>query len=272
MNKKAGAQLVALLIPLALLSMGTSKNRTSDEAGVASDPLAGAGAALVGEWMGPYTSLEVHPDRSMVYVFNGDGGKVKHTGTLKAVTANTIVYREVLEHTLSLDKMPAEVDGYTVMTVDGHEVFKGGLSGSTAAQIERDFKHEGFEKTECPPNVTQSMATFECAATVTNASPLADGGTHKTIKVMVKQNPNGFDQDYSIETPGLKREAIVADIPKTLPRFGNVDCGTEPSLWIDTDNVDAFYCRAIDVKTKKPYSVRITRKGDDINYHAAEIK
>lgn len=259
-------QLVALLIPLAVMSMGTSKNKADGEAGVAGDPLAGDGAKLVGEWSGAGAIMHIGADRSFRYEKKTGGIEKKYEGSLKEVQPGKLVINALLDVTLAVQKMPVDVDGYTTMTVEGIDMYRGGLPGNIAALITQKFKAEGFKKTDCPATANADTSSFECTATVTNTDPVTDAGTDKAIKVLVTRKDLHGDYDFRIESPGLIAQKLADGIPKVLGPYTitSPNCGASSTVWVDIGGT--FECTAVDGKTKKNLKVVITRKDAD-NFH-----
>ncbi len=260
MKLKVGTQLALVLIPLALLSLGTSKARTNDEAGVGvatGDPLAGDGAKLVGDWSGADVIMHVGADKSFFYEHKGAGVTKKYEGKLKEVQPSKLVINALIDVSLDVQKMPTDVDGYTVMTVDGNEMYKGGLGGNLAALITQKFKVDGVKKTTCPTTVTEAATTIDCTATVTNFDAITDAGTDRQLGVLVQKSDDKNDYNFMIQSGNIAGPKAAEIIPKQMGPYAITDANCGPTtLWLDAGA--SFECAAVDSKTKKNLKITIT--------------
>ena len=269
MKKRVGAQLVALLVPLALLSMGTSKPKSDAEGGAAAgDPLAGDNAKLVGDWSGAGAIMHIGADKTIHYESTKSGVTKKYDGSLASAGGGKIVIDALIDVTLNVQRMPTDVDGSTVMTVEGIDMYKGGLVGNLDAIITQQYKSDGITKTECPATVTADSKTFECVATTTYVDPLSDAGIEKKIKVQVTEKDTKGDYDFHLESQGFVLPKVAGLIPKTLGPFAlaNVDCGPG-TVFVDVGS--SFECGAVDSKTHKNLKIIVTRQqGDTLHFQA----
>lgn len=261
-------QLALVLIPLAVLSMGTKKPAPDSEGGTTTtntDPLAGDGAKLVGEWAGKGAKMHIGADKEVHFESHQGNTSKKYDGKLKATEPGKLIVNALFDITLNVQKMPTDVDGYTTMTVEGVDLYKGGLAGEIAADITQGFKGEGLVNTVCPPTITADNDLFECTTQGTNFDVITDAGTVKTIKVKVLQSPKG-DYHFTLETVPLVTQKLADGIPKTLGPFTitQPNCGSTPSVILDATS--SFECTAVDGKTKKPLKVVVTQTGPD-NLH-----